>query len=56
MRNVQDAFDMLKVVKKYETYMTVVKFAKFAIAGALIVLALTGVLPLNGGNTKFEKF
>jgi len=47
---------MHKVVKKYETYMTVVKFAKFAIAGALVVLALTGVLPLNGGDVKFEKF
>jgi len=46
---------MLKVVKKYETYMTVVKFAKLAIAGALVVLALTGVLPLNDGDTKFEK-
>jgi len=47
---------MHKVVKKYETYMTVVKFAKFAIAGALIVLALTGVLPLDSGDTKFERF
>jgi len=47
---------MTKVVKKYETYMTVVKFAKFAIAGALVVLALAGVLPLNDGNVKFEKF
>ena len=47
---------MLKVVKKYETYMTVVKFAKFAIAGALVVLALTGILPLNSGDLKFEKF
>jgi len=46
---------MLKVVKKYETYITVVKFAKLAIAGALVVLALTGVLPLNDGNVKFEK-
>jgi len=55
MRKIQDAFDMLKVVKKYETYMTVVKFAKLAIAGALVVLALTGVLPLNGADTKFEK-
>jgi len=46
---------MLKVIKKYETYMTVVKFAKLAIAGALVVLALTGVLPLNSADTKFEK-
>jgi len=46
---------MSKVVKKYETYMTVAKFAKLAIAGVLVVLALTGVLPLNGGDTKFEK-
>jgi len=46
---------MLKVVKKYETYITVVKFAKLAIAGTLVVLALTGVLPLNQGETKFEK-
>jgi len=47
---------MPKIVKKYETYMTVVKFAKFAIAGALVVLALVGVLPLNGGNVEFGKF
>jgi len=46
---------MLKVVKKYETYMTVVKFAKLAIAGALVVLALTGVLPTNGGEVSFGK-
>jgi len=46
---------MLKVVKKYETYITVVKFAKLAIAGILVVLALTGVLPLNSGDLKFEK-
>jgi len=46
---------MLKVVKKYETYMAIVKFAKLAIAAALIVLALTGVLPLDGGDTRFVK-
>jgi len=46
---------MLKVVKKYETYMTVVKFAKLAIAGALVVLALASILPLDGGNVVFEK-
>jgi len=46
---------MTKVVKKYETYMTVVKFAKLAITGALVVLALTGVLPLDDGNTRFAK-
>jgi len=47
---------MREVVKKYETYMTVVKFVKFAIAGALVVLALTGVLPLDDGDVKFERF
>jgi len=36
---------MTKVVKKYETYMTVVKFAKFAIVGALVILALASILP-----------
>jgi len=46
---------MLKVVKKYETYMTVVKFAKLAIAGALVVLALAGVLPTDGGDVAFGK-
>jgi len=47
---------MPKVVKKYETYMTVVKFAKFAIAGTLVLFALAGVLPTNGGEVSFGKF
>jgi len=48
---------MPKVVKKYETYMTVAKFAKFAITGALVVFALSGVvMPTNGGNTAFGVF
>jgi len=46
---------MPTVVKRHEMYIAVVKFAMLAIAGALIVLALTGVLPLNGGDVKFEK-
>jgi len=47
---------MREVVKNYKTCMTVVKFAKFAIVGALVVLALTGVLPLDDGDVKFERF
>jgi len=46
---------MSKVVKKYETYITVVKFAKLAIAGTLVLFALVGVLPTNGGDTAFGK-
>jgi len=47
---------MTKIVKKYETYMTVVKFAKFAIAGALVLFALASILPTNGSETAFGKF
>jgi len=46
---------VLKVVEKYKTYMAVVKFAKLAIARALVVLALVSILPLDGGNVVFEK-
>jgi len=45
---------MSKVVKKYETYVTVVKIAKFVIMGILVASGVIGIL--NGGDVAIGKF
>jgi len=43
----------MKVVKKFETVITVIRYMVFALP---IILALTGILPTNGGDVRYEIF
>ena len=43
----------MKVVKKFETVTTVIRYMVFALP---MILALTGILPTNGGDARYEVF
>jgi hypothetical protein len=43
----------MKVVKKFETVTTVIRYMVFALP---IILALTGILPTDGGDVRYEIF
>jgi len=43
----------MKVVKKFETVTTVIRYTVFALP---IILALTGILPTDDGNVRYGIF
>jgi hypothetical protein len=43
----------MKVVKKFETVTTVIRYMVFALP---IILALTGILPTDDGNVRYATF
>jgi len=43
----------MKVVKKFETVTTVIRYMVFALP---IILALTGILPTNDADARYEIF
>jgi len=43
----------MKVIKKYETVTTIIRYTIFAVP---IILALTGILPTDDGDVRYELF
>jgi hypothetical protein len=49
----RDVHSFMKVVKKFETVTTVIRYMVFALP---IILVLTGILPTDGGNVRYGIF